>query len=113
MAETNGHTTIPQGGWRFILNQLSRLGLSQSLGWTFGGDRKIHEVLGYKSQVTYADFKAAYCRQDLAFRLINAYPDDTWGMEPQVREDDQEDQETPFEAAWHALTQRLPVYHML
>jgi hypothetical protein len=91
----------------------SRQALGYQLGSTHDGARQIEEVLGYKHVLFYRDFKRAYQRYDLAQRLVNAFPHDTWGQTPTIREDNQDDVETPFEQAWHALEERLHVSDVL
>lgn len=114
MAETNGHgPTVPQGAWRLIVNQLSRLGLASRLGLGYDGDRQMHEVLGYKKQPVYADFKARYIRQGLAHRIVKAYPDATWSQPPALREEEGDQAQTPFEVAWEVLATRLHLYTVL
>lgn len=110
---TNGHH--PTAG--LPLRTLSALGtraaLAARLGWAFSGDRKIHEILGYKTSLVYRDFKAKYSRQDLCNRIVKAYPEATWAQPPQVKEDDNDAAQTAFEAAWESLTQRLAVFERL
>lgn len=115
MAESNGHTTVmPPGMLRTFLGVLSsRLGLTSRIGWTYGGDRKLHDVLGYQKTLDYRDFKARYLRQDIAHRLVQAYPEATWAQPPTVREDDEDDTDTAFEEAWEDLVTRLRIYAIL
>jgi len=115
MTETNGHTTQLPGGWlrAYAADLFSRLGLSHALGSTHRGERDIEAVLGYKGHLTYQDFKRAYLRYDLAQRLVNAYPEDTWAQFPTVREDDEEAHDTPFEQDWKTLVERLDLQTQL
>jgi hypothetical protein len=114
MAATNGHTTSLTAKALQTFNAwTARVGLTQQLGWLFDGRRKMHEVFGYKPALRYQDYKAQYLRGHLAHRLIKAYPEATWSQPPSVTEDNQEDTETAFEAAWDTLQQRLDVYGVL
>jgi len=113
MAESNGHHPTAGLPLQTLEALASRASLAQRLGYMFDGTRKIHEILGYKPTLLYRDFKARYIRQDLAHRIVKAYPEATWSQPPGVAEDDQEDQETPFEAAWQALVQRLNLFSTL
>lgn len=94
---------------------INRLGLANRLGSSFGGRRKMHQILGYKPRLEYQDFKARYLRQDIAHRIVNAYPHATWAHPPQIEEADDGASQTPtpFEAAWKALATRLHVYATL
>lgn len=116
MADTNGtNGQHPTAG--LPLHLLSALGqrtsLAHRLGNLFAGDRPIHALLGYKPVLQYADFKARYLRQDLAHRIVRAYPEATWSQPPSVKEDDEDEIETPFEAAWEGLVKRLNIYATL
>jgi hypothetical protein len=111
-----GEAVMAENGtkWPNIFSALLNRGaLASRLGHLFGGDRKVHEVLGYKPMLEYRDFKARYLRQDLAHRIVTAYPDATWAQFPTIKEDDQEDILTPFEAAWEALAKQLNLHTML
>ena len=117
MSETNGAATgLPrwvQAMMRSFAATSSRLGASHRLGSTHAGARDIETVLGYKDRLTYADFKRAYLRYDLAQALVNTYPEATWSQPPTLKEDDQADTDTPFEAAWNELVERLDIYRYL
>jgi len=110
MSETNGQQAMPL---RLLSALASRAQLAARLGDLFDGKRRIHEVLGYKERLTYLDFKARYLRQDIANRIVRAYPDETWSQPPVVKEDDEDAVDTPFEAAWKTLETRLTLYGTL
>jgi len=113
MADTNGHTPTP-GLLRQFAAATSRTLREALAPWQFApGRRNLAHILGYKPELTYADYKACYERRDLAHRLIRAYPEATWSQPPTVQEDDQEAVETPFEVAWQSLVMRLGVYARL
>src|SRR5215471_3066763 len=113
MNGTNGHSTAPWG-LRAMSALLDRLGLtSYRLGTMYGGQRQMADVLGYKRTLFYRDFKAAYLRQDLSQRLMKVYPEATWAHPPTITEDNEAATDTPFEAAWEELAQRLHVYATL
>src|SRR5499427_7054637 len=116
MAETNGTTNghTPAWGLRAMSVVLDRLGLgAYRLGSMYGGQRQMAEVLGYKRTLFYRDFKAAYLRQDVAQRLMKVYPEATWAHPPSVTEDNADATETPFEAAWAQVADRLHLYATL
>lgn len=117
MSETNGTTShvtpsLPATMLRTFSALVNRLGLANRIGSLYDGRRKMHEVLGYKARLTYGDFKARYLRQDLAHRIIKAFPEATWAQPPTFEEADDgaTEQPTPFEAAWTTLATRLMVY---
>jgi hypothetical protein len=90
-----------------------RANIAQRLGVMFLGERNIPQILGYKAALEYRDFKARYIRQDLAHRSVKAYPEATWSQPPGIKEDDNDDVETVFEAAWNRLAGRLNVFATL
>lgn len=76
----------------------SRAKLSSALGMSFGTDRDVYKAAGYPTDITYAKFEARYKRQDIAKRLINALPDATWRMRPEITETEGKERETAFES---------------
>ena len=56
-----------------------------SLGYQFGGDRKLYEVFGYDTNLTYAKMVGRYLRQDIAGRVVDAYPKAVWASPPVVK----------------------------
>lgn len=136
MADTNGHSTeLTQEALQTMAVQLTRLTLAGRFGSSFDGLRSLYDLFGWKRSLTYTDFKAAYRRQGVGFRVVNAYPDAAWAQPPEVKEirpatprrslfatlpaldpalhvNAQEDT-TPFEDAWETLEQRLRLYATL
>jgi hypothetical protein len=113
MSETNGHTLDHPGLLRQFAAATARTLQEAFAPWPWQPRRNLPAILGYKPELTYADYKQCYERHDLAHRLIRAYPEATWSQPPTVQEDDQDDVETPFEAAWQSLVMRLGVYAKL
>jgi hypothetical protein len=91
----------------------SRMQLASRLGTLFDGRRNLHQLLGYKDVLVYRDFKARYLRQHIAHRIVRYFPEATWARPPSVDEDNQQEEDTPFEAAWKALDARLHVMAIL
>ena len=116
MAERNGHATDSARGMSpsalrtfmsLVVNRLGLGGLGRSTGSTTAD---LELALGYQPTLRYADFKARYERGDIAHTILRAYPDATWSQPPSLYEDDQEDVQTPFEAAWLSLVERVQVF---
>jgi len=84
-----------------------RTGLAQRLGVLYGGLRRVHQALGYQERLEYRDFKARFLRQDIAHRIVTAYPEAAWSQWPTIKEDDTVDTYTPFEATVDRLQERL------
>lgn len=74
---------------------------------TFGGDRRIHDALGYANELSIDDFRSRYQRSEIAARVVEMYPKDTWRGGFKVIETEDPEETTPFEAAWDALALRL------
>lgn len=90
----------------------SRSLLARQLGQTaYGGDRDYYETLGYPDDIEFNDYLARYMRQDVASRLVDLPPQDTWKKPPLVSEEDVTD--TPFVQAWDTLADRLRVWSVL
>ena len=64
--------------------QLSRDLLNRIFRKTYGGDRDVPEVLGYKIEPGFEDFKARYLRQDIAGRVVDLPVKATWSDEIKV-----------------------------
>lgn len=92
---------------------LGRQSLAHRLGKSFGGDRDLYSALGYKLNLTFDDFMARFERQDIATRIIEAYPKATWRLMPEVVENKSEDQVTRFEEDWQTLVDKLQVFNYL
>src|SRR3990167_967174 len=90
---------------------LGRAKLAAALGQTFGGDRDMYTVLGYKKVLDYDYFDALYTRQDIAGRIVDLPAQSTWKKGPEVRDTDNPDVETEFEMAWESLVRKLRVWH--
>ena len=88
----------------------SRATLAAHLGKAFGGDRDYYSVLGYDRTLTPEKYHGRYDRQDIASRIVTAYPDETWRLTPSIYEDDT-DIDTVFEKAWKDMGRRLRVFH--
>lgn len=94
--------------------ELFRRATMTRAGITFSGRRDLFETLGYKRDLRYEDYYARYKRGGLAKRIIDIFPAATWRLPPIVREKDNPDetQQTPFEAAWDAFALRLGLWQM-
>lgn len=90
---------------------LARSLLSKAMGKEFGGKRDYNEVLGYKTKLDYDDYFAKYNRQDIAERIVDAEPKETWRRPPVVADNEDEEKESEFEQAWDKLTKRLRAWN--
>lgn len=74
--------------------------------------RDIDAECGHPPELTIQDFKKAYTRGDLAARIIEIYPQETWQANPEVYEIEDNEQ-TEFEKAWLDLNLRHNIYTVL
>lgn len=56
--------------------------LANLAGKHFGGERDLYEVMGYPRHLAVEDYVDIYIRQDIAGRIVDAYPDATWREQP-------------------------------
>lgn len=63
---------------------VSRSVLARRAGTAFDGARDLYATMGYPDALTIEDFFQAYTRQDIAARIVDAYPDATWREPPTV-----------------------------
>jgi len=90
-----------------VLSQLvGRAQLAAKLGQQYGTDRNIYEALGYKTNITYADYASRYLRQDIARAIIDRPVKVTWQGDLEIIESD-DDKETPLQKDWVELRDRL------
>lgn len=68
-----------------VLSKRKRL--ASRAGQHFGGDRDLYSVMGYPDRVGTNDFISVYNRQDIAARIVDAFPDATWREPPVVNAD--------------------------
>lgn len=79
---------------------VARRTLANALGQQFGDDRDLYYVLGYKKELTIADYEERWSRQDIADRVVRAFPEATWKGRPEVYETEDPDEVTAFEESW-------------
>lgn len=92
---------------------LNRLALQSATGVQFGGKRDLYEVLGYNKNPQFADYVSRFYRQDIAKRIISAYPDAIWMQVPKIVEDDDVQNETEFEKQFSDFARRSRLFHYL
>lgn len=92
---------------------LARASLASKAGITYGGDRKVFTILGYKLKLVTQDYRDRYKRNAIAARIVEAFPKATWRSGVEIIEDENPDSLTLFEAAWEELEKRLNVVSIL
>lgn len=94
---------------------VARAAMAAALGKTFGGERDLYRVLGYKTELTFDDYFAKYDRGDLAGTIIEKPVTETWRKPPILKDGTEEAGrvDTPFVVAFQALAKRLKLWHYL
>lgn len=88
----------------------NRIRLAGLAGQQFSGDRDLFSILGYKRALRPLDFLDMYYREDIAQRIVDAFPAATWRGIPVIKEDETEEQ-TEFEKAIEALADKKKLWH--
>jgi len=97
-----------------IFNELlNRAILASNLGkQQYGGDRDIYSALGYKTDITFADYYTRYQRQDIAKAIIDRPVNATWSGDIEVSDGD-DSVDTPFEKEWDILCKTFKIKSVL
>jgi hypothetical protein len=91
----------------------SRGDVVKHLGQQYSGERDIYEVLGYDREISEEQYRAKYKRQDIAHRVIELPPNDTWRLRPTVTDALDQDEESEFEKQFNTLSEDLRLFHYL
>lgn len=92
-----------------LSDQVSRLRAMGNLGLSFAGARDMYTILGYSKNLKPDDYFQVYRRQDIASRIIRAFPQATWRGNPKIVEGDDE-KETEFEKAIQSLDDNMGLW---
>jgi uncharacterized protein len=68
---------------------------------------------GYPRWITPMMYRYMYDRDDVAHRVVDIYPNESWATDPQVYEDEDEENVTQFETAWNDLCEDYQVMQHL
>lgn len=92
---------------------ISRAALQSTLGYQFGTDRDMYDILGYRVTPEYQDYFARYQRQDIASRVVDAPAQATWRRGPVIYEKDPREITTNFEKDWNYVLSKFRAFHYL
>lgn len=84
-----------------------RSSLATAAGITFGGERDLYSALGYKKKLEVRDFRERYERHEMAGRIVDVFPEETWRNGAEIIEDEKTDEFTEFEKQWNDLALRI------
>ena len=103
---------VPDGTIRTLASALvSRRALAAGLGQSFGGERDIYNALGYTKAPQYSHYYDRFDRQDIAKRVVDAFPLACWRKKPELSEN--KDETTALEKAWKELIKKHKIWHYL
>lgn len=91
---------------------LARAGIARGLGKSYDGKRDLYGALGYRVGLTYEDYFNKFRRQDIAKRIIEAFPAATWNGVPIITDDQDSDPDniTEFETGVQELIDKLRLF---
>lgn len=81
--------------------------------FSFGTIRDTYTALGYPSRLSPKVYRDSYERDDIAARIVDAFPRATWSAGALIVEDEDPETETPFEKEVAVLYKRLDVWSSL
>ncbi len=84
--------------------------LASIAGKTFGGNRDLYKTLGYSRRLSVQDFRDRFDRNEVANRVVKAFPQATWRGGCEVIEDENPETETTFEREFADLDNRLKIW---
>lgn len=67
---------------------------------------------GYPKFITPIMYRYMYDRDDVAQKVVDIYPDETWASDPEITDTD-DDEETPFKAKWRELCENKNLLQLL
>lgn len=71
------------------------------------GPKDIDAECGYPTWLTPEHYRRMYDREGIAKRVVDCMPEETWALDPEIFEDEDESTETPFEKAFDSLCKRM------
>jgi hypothetical protein len=81
-------------------------------GMLDGENRSINDACKYPATITPEDYQQMYDREGLGYRVVKAWPEETWSQDFLVTEN-AESELTEFEKAWEGFALQHNAYHYL
>jgi len=72
--------------------------------------RDIDKECGYPNRISIQQYKKMYDREGLATRVVELMPQESWGVDPEISEDENSDNDTTFEKEWKDLENEHNLY---
>lgn len=86
---------------------LARMQFMRQAGISFKGMRDLYDILGYDRNITHEQYRERYERGGVAGTIVDVMVDAVWRGGMELIEDEDPENDTPFEAAWKELEERL------
>ena len=96
---------------RTLSSLVSRATLAATLGQSYSGNRDLYTALGYPKEPQFQDYWNRYDRQDVATRIVEAYPAACWRKKPMITESEKD--QTKFEEDVINIFKENKVWHYL
>lgn len=98
-----------------LVNNLggSELIRTEFLRFLLDGPRDIDAECGYPAWLTPDHYRVMYDREGVAKRVVECEPKESWKKDPELYEDEDPGQDTPFETAWKAFNKKFNMWHFL
>lgn len=93
----------------------SRLALQGLITKTHNNKRNLYNVFGYDLEPNVADYVNRFLRQDIAKRVVDAFPKACWAVPPVISDDQNTQDESDFEKQVKSLVtnRKIKLYHYL
>lgn len=92
---------------QLITNAPTLLSRQALLAGNLDPRRNIDDECGYPTEIDRNDYRILYDREPIAARVVQVFPLECWQNHPSIYEDEDVDNITPFEQAWHDLPKNL------
>jgi uncharacterized protein len=92
-----------------VISRTFRKAMASLAGLQFDGARDLYATFGYPRTASIELYLSLYQRQDIAGRIIDAYPDATWREPPAIRARGAEEN-GPFEKAVNDLAEQIDLW---
>ena len=93
---------------------MSRMSSAFFLGKSHKGKRNLYDSFGYNVDVKHKELYEMYKRNDIANRIISAFPQATWRVEPTIEDDDGDTDDTSqFVKEANDFLREHKIYHYL
>lgn len=88
--------------------------MARLLGQTHNGARDLYEQCGYPASIDPTQYEAAYQRQDIAGRILEAFPDATWREPPTIKsEREGDDPDGEFRQSVETVVEQFALWNTL